>query len=103
MQAADYQPAEVADAEVFEIPVPGHPSIPYAIDGSGTIYFTGDMHPKGQQGAVTDAMQEGIEWIPLNAVQTFFPMPWLIAKCDGVDPMRVMIMHSLERRIRNRG
>ena len=99
--ADDHFTDEVCDAQVFEMLGTG---ITYAIDGHGIIYLNGDIHPRGGPAAITEALEEGIEWIPLNAIQAFFPLTWLAGKCDnGVSPERIIIMAQLEQAIRSKG
>ena len=93
---------EVCDAQVFEIMGTG--GITYAIDSQGLIYLNGDLHPRGGPVAINEALAEGVEWIPMYAVQAYFPIAWLVGKCDnGVSPERVIIMAQLEQAIRSKG
>jgi hypothetical protein len=89
-------------AQVFEVATPGGPMV-YAIADDGMIFLNGDLHPHGAPQAMTEAMREGVEWIGLNAVQTLYPLPWLLAKADGTSPERVLLIASIERFIRGRG
>lgn len=97
----DHFTDDVCDAQVFEMLGTG---ITYAIDSQGLIYLNGDLHPRGGPAAINEALAEGIEWIPLNAVQAYFPLTWLAGKCDnGVSPERIIIMANIEQAIRSKG
>jgi len=92
---------EVSDCQVYEMMGTG---ITYAIDTKGMIYLNGDLHPRGGPEAISEALAEHIEWIPLNAIQAYFPLPWLASKCDnGVSPERLVIMSGLAAAIRGKG
>lgn len=98
---SDHFTDEIADAQVFELMGTG---ITYVVDTTGMVYLNGDMHPRGGPAAISEALAEDIAWIPLDAINAYFPLPWMVAKCDnGVSPERMVAMKNLVDAIRGKG
>ena len=92
---------DVGEAQLFEIATPGG-SITYAMGDGGRIFLNGDIHPLGAPQAIAEALHEDVEWVQVGAVGSYFPLEWLLAKCDS-SPERILILGTLERFIRGRG
>jgi hypothetical protein len=92
---------DIDDAEVFELDGTG---VTYAVDTSGMVYLNGDLHPRGGPAAILEALAEDIAWIPMDAINAYFPLPWMVQKCDnGVSPERMEVMLNLVQAIRGKG
>ncbi len=100
IEVPDIEQVDVAEASLVEVRSE-HGSWSYAFGDDRSIYLSGDIHPRGAQAALAEALDEGIEYVQHGAVEAYFPIRWIQRKCEGVCADRYIAIENIERFIRS--